>query len=218
MLFFEIQLGCHVISCKINDGFIFCQQYTGTIKWGKSRNDLSLAKYYFIILHNKTIFKTINTQMVFDSIRYIVEHFILFYPPFSLCLIGKNPRRESYLYMCEQYRTKGRTWFSSLNTYAHQHCNMCNNKSSAHEFTIFWIIVSLYYPSISDTYSFMFSSQSMILTPYTKGREINGMTPYFYPCGFFFGTNKMIASIIVLFEFMQSSHSCSSKYWFNHHI
>ena len=49
-----------------------------------SRNDLSLANYYFILVHNKTILKKINMQTVFDEMRYIVEYFIVNIFPFLI--------------------------------------------------------------------------------------------------------------------------------------
>ena len=41
------------------------------------RNDLSFANYYFILVHNKTILKTINMQTVFNEVWDSVEYFIL---------------------------------------------------------------------------------------------------------------------------------------------
>ena len=120
--------------------------------------------------------------------------------------------------MCEQYRTICRAWFSSITAHACQHCTMCNNKSFVPEFFIWPITVSLYNYSIPDTYIFMFIIQSMIVTPSSKAKSMKKMTCYFYYCGFLFGTNILIDRIIVLFEFMQSSYSCSPKYWFIHHI
>ena len=38
------------------------------------RNDFYFEKYYFILVHNKTILKTINMQMVFDEMWHIVEY------------------------------------------------------------------------------------------------------------------------------------------------
>ena len=61
----------------------------------------------------------------------------------------------------------------------------------------------------------MFAIQSTIVTISPNENEINEMECYLYPCGFLFGTNIIIYSIIVLFEFMQPSNSCSSKYWFS---
>ena len=72
--------------------------------------------------------------------------------------------------MCEQYRTKGRAWFSSLTAHSNQHCTMCDDKYAVLEFPIFPMIVFLYDSSISDTYSFIFSSQSMIVTPYQNAK------------------------------------------------
>ena len=70
--------------------------------------------------------------------------------------------------MCEQYRTKGRSCFSSLNVHERQNCTMCNNKSVVPEFPRYSMIVSLYVSSILYKYSFMFYSQSMIVKPYTN--------------------------------------------------
>ena len=58
----------------------------------------------------------------------------------------------------------------------------------------------------------------LILTTYPKAKAINEITCSLYPCGFLFGTKIIIASILVLFDFIQSYHSCSYKYWFTHHI
>ena len=136
-----------------------------------------------------------------------------------LCVDWGNPRREWYLYiMWKNHRTKGRAWFSSLTAHTLQQYNICNNKYNVPEFPIFTMIVSLYDSSISDTYSFMFAIQSMIVTPSPKAKAINRMTCYLYRCGLFFVTNIIITSIIVLFDFMQYPHSCNSKYWFFHHI
>ena len=120
--------------------------------------------------------------------------------------------------MCEQYRTKGKACFSSLTAHSCQHYNMCNNKSAVPEFPIFTMIVSLYYSSISDTYSFMFATQYMIVTPSPKANEKNEMTRYLYTCELFFGTNIIIARILVSFYFMKSSQSCISNSLFPHHI
>ena len=51
---------------------------------GNSRYDLYFAKYYSIILHNKTILKTTKTQTVFDEMWYIVEYFIANFIPFFI--------------------------------------------------------------------------------------------------------------------------------------
>ena len=112
--------------------------------------------------------------------------------------------------MCEQYITKGRALFYSLTAHARQYCNMCDDKCAVLEFPIFPMIVYLYDSSISDTYSFIFSSQSMIVTPYQNAKVIHKMTCSLYPCGLLFVTNIIIASILVLLDFMRSSHSCSS--------
>ena len=40
-------------------------------------DDLSFAKYYFILVHNNTILKKINMHMVLDEMWYIVEYFIV---------------------------------------------------------------------------------------------------------------------------------------------
>ena len=61
------------------------------------------------------------------------------------------------------------------------------------------MIVPLYDYSIFDTYSFMFVSQSMKVTPSPKAKSIIKISCYFYPGGFLFGTNIKIAMIIVLF-------------------
>ena len=75
--------------------------------------------------------------------------------------------------MCEQFRTIGRALFYWQTAHAHQHCTICNNKYDAPEFTRLPMIVSLYDSSISDTYSFMFSSQSMIVTNSPNTKAIN---------------------------------------------
>ena len=80
------------------------------------------------------------------------------------------------------------------------------------------MIVSLYDSSISYTYSFILDNQSMIVTPSPKSKAINEMPCYLYTCGFLFGNHIIIASILVLFDFMQSSHSYGFKYRFSHHI
>ena len=56
------------------------------------RKDLSFAKYYLILIHNKTILKTINTEKFFDEMRYIVEYLIfdIFY--FIIMFDKENPR------------------------------------------------------------------------------------------------------------------------------
>ena len=136
-------------------------------------NELSFVKYYFIIVHNKTILNKINMQTVFDELWYIVEYFIVDFFPSSLCFIGENPRREYYLYiMCEQYRTKVRALFYSFTSHTHQHCSICNNKSDVPESPRFPMIFSLYDSSISYTYSFVFAVQSMILTPSQNAKSI----------------------------------------------
>ena len=43
------------------------------------RNDIYFVKYYFISVHNKSILKTINTQMVFDEMWYIVKSLIVIF-------------------------------------------------------------------------------------------------------------------------------------------
>ena len=54
------------------------------------KNDLSFSKYYFIIEHNKSILKTINTQIFFDEMWYIVEYFIVNVFSFLMvCWLGK---------------------------------------------------------------------------------------------------------------------------------
>ena len=120
--------------------------------------------------------------------------------------------------MYEQYRTISRSWFSSLNACVKKHFTVCNNKSAVPEFPQWTMIVSIYYYSISDTYSFMFDSQLMIGTPYPKEKAINKMACSFYHCVFFFGGNIIIVRVLVLFGFMQSSRSCSSKYLFLHYM
>ena len=40
-------------------------------------NELSFDKYYFILVHNRTILKKINTQTVFYEMWYIVEYLIV---------------------------------------------------------------------------------------------------------------------------------------------
>ena len=117
--------------------------------------------------------------------------------------------------MCEQYRTKGRALFSSLTAYAHQHYTMCNNKSAVPEFTIFSMIVSLYN---FQYWTHIVSCLIYYIRPFPKARSINKITCHLYPCGFLFGTNIIIASIIVLFDFMKFSHYCSSNSQFSHHI
>ena len=59
---------------------------------------------------------------------------------------------------------------------------MCNNKYVVPEFPILPINVSLYDFKISETYSFMVDSKSMIVKPSTKEKEINKITCYLYPC------------------------------------
>ena len=88
---------------------------------------------------------------------------------------------------------------------------MYNNKSAVPEFPIFPMIVPLYDSSISDTYSFVFASQSMMVTTSSKEKlkVINKINFYLYPRGLLFGTNIMISRIVVLFDFMQSYHSYS---------
>ena len=110
--------------------------------------------------------------------------------------------------MCEKYITIGIYLFYSLTAHKLQHCTVCNNKSTVPEFIRLPMIVSLYDYSISDTYSFIFASQSMIVTHSTKANEINEMECSLYPCGLFIGNNIIIARIIVLLQFMQFSHSC----------
>ena len=70
--------------------------------------------------------------------------------------------------MCEHYRTIGRSLFSSLTAHLYQRCTICNNESSVPEFPRCPSIVYLYDYSISDTYSFIFASQSMIVTTNKK--------------------------------------------------
>ena len=41
------------------------------------RNGLSFTDDYFILVHNKTILKTINMQTVSDEMWYIFEYFIV---------------------------------------------------------------------------------------------------------------------------------------------
>ena len=60
--------------------------------------------------------------------------------------------------------------------------------------------------------------QLIIVTPSPKATAIKKITCYLYPCGFLFGSNIIIASIVVLFDFIKSYHYCSYKYWFTHHI
>ena len=85
--------------------------------------------------------------------------------------------------MREQYRTICRALLYSLTTHSRQNYTMCNNKSSVHEFPRLPMIVSLYDSSISDTYNLIFASQSMIVTPYTKAKEIKEMKCFCIPVG-----------------------------------
>ena len=55
----------------------------------------------------------------------------------------------------------------------------------------------------------MFPSQAMIAKPSPKANTINEMARYLYPCEFLFGTNTIIARIVVLLGFIKSYHSCS---------
>ena len=64
-------------------------------------------------------------------------------------------------------------------------------------------------PKYCKKYTFMFDSQSIIVITAPKAKAINKMTCYFYPCGLLLGNNIIIDRIIVLFDFIQSSHSCS---------
>ena len=54
------------------------------------RNDFSFVEYYFILVHNKTILKTINMQTVIDEMCYIVEYLILNIFSFLIFLLGKS--------------------------------------------------------------------------------------------------------------------------------
>ena len=42
-----------------------------------SNNELSFAKDYFIIVHNKTILKTVGMKIIFDQMWYIFEYSIM---------------------------------------------------------------------------------------------------------------------------------------------
>ena len=53
------------------------------------RNDFSFVEYYFILVHNKTILKTINMQTVIYEMCYIVEYLILNIFSFLIFLLGK---------------------------------------------------------------------------------------------------------------------------------
>ena len=56
--------GFHIVSCKINDGWIFLTTILRCYRIKNWGNEFYFAKYYFIILHNKTTFKKINMQTV----------------------------------------------------------------------------------------------------------------------------------------------------------
>ena len=181
-------------------------------------NDFSFSKYYLISVHNKTIFKTINMKTVFEKIGIFLNISSWTPPPPLIVFDWENPRWEYYLYiMCENYRTKARYWFSSLTAHTRNHYTTWNIKYAVPEFPIFPMIMYLNDSSISDTYSFMFYIQSTIVRTSPKAKAINEMICSLYPCGFLFRTIIIIARILILFDFMKSSHSCSSNYWFNHH-
>ena len=122
---------------------------------------------------------------------------------YSMCLIGKiqdkNNIYTSFVNSIEPYTDPD--FLHQL----HMHANavICNDKSAVTEFTRWPMIVSIYDFSISDTYSFIFASQSMIVTTSPKAKVINEMACSLYPCGLLFGTNTIIARILVLSEFMQ---------------
>ena len=52
------------------------------------RNDLSFLRYYCSCIL-KTTMKAIIMQTVFNDMCYVIEYFIVDFPPSSLCLIGK---------------------------------------------------------------------------------------------------------------------------------
>ena len=92
------------------------------------------------------------------------------------------------------------------------------NKYYLPQFTTWPMILSLYNSSISDIYSFMFAIQSMIVKNAPNEKKKNEMACYLYPCGFLFATNIIIATIVVLLDFVKYSHYCGYNYWFNHHM
>ena len=80
------------------------------------------------------------------------------------------------------------------------------------------MIVPLYDYSLSDTYKFVFFSQSIIVTLSTKANAINEKACSSYTCGFVLVTKIIIARVLVLFRFMKSSYSCRSKSLLTHHM
>ena len=74
--------------------------------------------------------------------------------------------------MFENYRTVGWSWVSSLNVHECQHYTMCNNISDVYELPRWPMIMFLYYSSILDIYSFMFSIKSMIVNPSPNSKGI----------------------------------------------
>ena len=78
VLFFKKNSNLDVMSSvvKLIMDFIFTKIHSYHIIMN-SINDLSFSGYYFIIVHNKPILKTINMQTFFDEMWYIVEYSIV---------------------------------------------------------------------------------------------------------------------------------------------
>ena len=63
-------------------------------------NDFSFENQCFLIVHYKSILKTINTQTVFDEIWYIIQYFIVNFFPFPNIFIGKTQDKNNIYTSC----------------------------------------------------------------------------------------------------------------------
>ena len=76
IVFFEnnsyLDVMSSVVKLMMDEIFTRVHSYHIIRDWS---NEFYFLKYYFIFVHNKTIFKKINMQRVLDEIWYIFEYF-----------------------------------------------------------------------------------------------------------------------------------------------
>ena len=102
---------------------------------------------------------------------------------------------------------------SSSTLHVCQPCTMWSDKSDVPEFTKWPPIVSLYYYTMSDTYCFIFDSQSILLISSPKVNAKKEMIYSLYTGGLLSVTNIILAKLIIFLDFNKYSQSLSLKYW-----